>query len=180
MNFIGINAAGLLSKLDSFENWLIDSNPAIFSVQETKVATTGQIQSKAINAYQIYEQIQSVNPGTGGGLCIGVAKNLPSALLWEGGDEAECLSVQVQVGQQEMVVVCGYGPQLHASPERKEKFWAYLEREASEAAREDKMLVIQMDSNCWLGEKYIPGDPNKIQNSNGRMFQDFMLRNKDL
>ena len=130
MNIFGINAAGILSKIDSFESWLTDSNPAIFMVQETKVAVTGQIQFQGSNSYQIYEQIRAINPGLGGGLCIGVNKNLPSTLLREGGDEVECLSVQVQVGQQEMVVVCGYGPQLYASPERKDKFWEYLDREA--------------------------------------------------
>ena len=121
-----------------------------------------------------------MNPGQGGGPCIGVSKSLPSALLREGGEEAECLSVQVQLGQQEMVVVCGYGPQLHASPARKEQFWEFMDREVSEAAREDKMLIIQMDSNCWLGENIIPGDPNKTTNSNGRMFQQFLQRNSDL
>ena len=121
-----------------------------------------------------------MNPGQGGGPCIGVSKSLPSALLREGGEEAECLSVQVQLGQQEMVVVCGYGPQLHASPARKEQFWEFMDREVSEAAREDKMLIIQMDSNCWLGENIIPGDPNKTTNSNGRIFQPFLQRNSDL
>ena len=72
-----------------------------------------------------------------------------------------------------MVVVCGYGPQLHASPARKEQFWEFMDREVSEAAREDKMLKIQMDSNCWLGENIIPGDPNKTTNSNGRIFNRF-------
>ena len=37
-----------------------------------------------------------------------------------------------------------------------------------------------MDSNCWLGDNIIPGDSNKITNSNGRMFKNFMQRNKDL
>ena len=92
----------------------------------------------------------------------------------------ECLSVQVEAGRQEIVVVCGYGPQVYSSPDRKDKFWEYLDREVQEAAREDKMLVIQMDSNCWLGGDIIPGDPNKTANSNGKLFQKILQRIKNM
>ena len=77
-----------------------------------------------------------------------------------GGEEVECITMQVEVGGQEMVVVCGYGPRVYSSPGRKEQYWQYLDREVVEAAREEKMFVIQMDSNCWLGDNIIPGDPN--------------------
>ena len=81
----------------------------------------------------------------GGGLCIGVKKEMPSTLIREGGEDAECLTVQDEVGQQELVVVCGYGPQENAGMERNEIFWQYLEREVEEAAREEKMLVMLED-----------------------------------
>ena len=165
---MGINAAGILGKIESFEHWLKDKTPAIFSIQETKVPIKGLIHSESTNTFQLYEQIRSVNPGVGGGLCVGVAKVLPSALLREGGDEVECITVQVQVGQLSLVIVCGYGPQLCASPARKEQFWDYLEREVQEAAREEKMLIIEMDANSWLGGNFIPGDPNLTTNSNGK------------
>ena len=147
MNIIGINAAGILSKLDSFDNWIKERLPTIFTLQETKVSMIGQIKSETIDKYQLYEQIRTINPSQGGGLCIGVTRDLPSSLLREGGEEAECLTVQVEVGQQELVVVCGYGPQVIATPDRKEQYWAYLEREVEEASREEKMIIIQMDSN---------------------------------
>ena len=174
INILGINSAGILSKLDSFDHWLKESNPQIFSIQETKVQNTGQVQSKTLDSYQLYELIRDNNPGQGGGLCIGVSKDLPSCLLREGGQEVECLSVQVQVGQQEVVVVNGYGPQMVASQVKKEQFWEYLEREVVEADRDEKMLVIQMDANCWLGANCISGDPNKLANSNGKLFHDFL------
>ena len=111
---------------------------------------------------------------------MAVAKELPSALLREGGDEVECITVQVEVGQQSLVFVCGYGPQLCASPARKEQFWDYLEREVQEAAREEKMIIIQMDGNSWLGGNVIPGDPNLTTNSNGKLFLNFLQRNKNI
>ena len=136
----------MLNKIDSLKNWLKEKSPAIFIVQETKVPALGQLKIIS-NQFQIYEQIQENNPGLGGGICIGVSNNLHSTLLREGGVDVECISVQVEVGQQDIVVVCRYGPQENASLAKKESFWQYLEREVEEASREDEMLVIQMDSN---------------------------------
>ena len=138
---MGVNANKILNKIDTFDNWLIEKDPAVFTLQETKVSSIGQIKSLATSKYQLYEHIRSVNPGMGGGLCIGVKKELPSSLIRDGGEDVECLTVQVEVGQQELVVVCGYGPQENAGMTRKEIFWQYLEREVEEAAREEKMLV---------------------------------------
>ena len=50
----------------------------------------------------------------------------------------EFISVEVEVGQQRLVVVCGYWPQVSATPDRKQRFWDYLEKEVQEAAREEK------------------------------------------
>ena len=149
MTIIGVNANNLLNKIESFENWLKEKSPAIFIIQETKVPWTGQMKTISTSNFQIYEQIREVNPALGGGLCIGVSKNFPSTVLREGGSEAECISVQVELGQQQLVVVCGYGPQENAGLAKKESFWQYLEREVEEASREEKMRVIQMDSNSW-------------------------------
>ena len=86
-NIIEINTAGIMSKISSFENWLQESSPAIFTMQETKVTITGQIKSESTTKNQLYEQIRDINPGFGGGLCIGVNKDLPSTLLREGWEE---------------------------------------------------------------------------------------------
>ena len=98
MTILGVNANKILNKLDSLENWLKEKSPAIFLIQETKVPSIGQIQTATTSQYQMYEQIREVNPSLGGGLCVGVTKDLPSSLLREGGDNVECISVQVQVG----------------------------------------------------------------------------------
>ena len=180
MTILGINANKILSKIDSFDHWVKEKCPAIFVIQETKVSSIGQIQSEEINKYKLYEKIRVENPALGGGLCIGVSKNLPSALLREGGEEVECMTVHVEVGLQEMVIVCGYGPQENAGLSKKVLFWQYMEREVEEASREERMLVIQMDSNAWLGNNIIPGDPNITLNNNGKMFSQFLARNQNI
>ena len=42
------------------------------------------------------------------------------------------------------------------------------------------MLIIEMDGNSWLGGNVIPGDPNITTNSNGKLFLNFLNRNKDI
>ena len=37
-------------------------------------------------------------------------------------------------------------------------------------------VIIQMDGNLWAGAEIIKGDP-KLQNRNGKMFQEFLARN---
>ena len=180
MTFLGINANKILNKIDSFENWVKEKSPAVFIIQETKVPSIGQIQTNNTKQYQFYKQIRLSNPALGGGLCIGVTRELHSTLLRDGGEEVECLTVQLEVGQQELVVVCGYGPQENSGICKKELFWQYLEREVEEASREEKMLLIQMDANAWLGNNTIPGDPNIIPNSNGKLFARFLERNENL
>ena len=106
----GVNANKILNKIYSFDIWVKEKEPAIFCIHEKKVPAIGQIKTTTTNKYQLYEQIRSVNPGMGVGLCIGIKKELPSTLIREGGEDAECLTVQVEVGQQELVMVCGYGP----------------------------------------------------------------------
>ena len=177
---LGVNAAGILTKIDSFDKWIKDKKPAIFVIQESKVPQKGKIESNQLIGFQQYELIRSQNPNLGGGLCIGITKDLHSVQVREGDDECECLTVEVTISnQQQMVVVAGYGPQVTDCPERKNKFWAYLDREVEEAERDNKMIVIQMDSNSWASSEIIPNDPNMI-NSNGKLFKLFLERHKKL
>ena len=74
-----------------------------------------------------------------------------------------------------MRIVTGYGPQLHDSEERKQKFWEYLEREAGNADRDGAGFILQMDSNCHVGKEVIKDDVNE-QNANGRLFVNFLER----
>ena len=51
LKLVGINSAGLLSKLDSFEKLLVDEEPSIFSFQETKLRKPNQIKTEARMSY---------------------------------------------------------------------------------------------------------------------------------
>ena len=63
---VGIrNYAGIMSNIDSFDNWLTEMHPAMFSIQETKVASRDILKSKILETFQLYEHIRSTNPGQG-------------------------------------------------------------------------------------------------------------------
>ena len=55
LKIVGVNCAGLLSKLDSFEKLLVDEEPSIFSLQETKLRKSNQIKTESVRNYTIYE-----------------------------------------------------------------------------------------------------------------------------
>ena len=73
MKIVGINAAGLLNKLESFENLLFKENPSIFCLQETKSKRPNQIKNSSVKNYTIYELLRKHSGG--GGLSIGVHKD---------------------------------------------------------------------------------------------------------
>ena len=177
LKMVGVNAAGLSSKLNSFDKLLQDIEPGVFFVQETKMKRVGKIKTENAKKYQIYELVRK-NSG-GGGLAIGVLNDLNPVWVGEGCDKIESLSVEITVKNFRIRCVVGYGPQENDATEQKEKFWSMLDSEVVKAANYGTGLVIQMDANLWAGNSLIPGDPNQ-QNKNGKLFENFLLRNPHL
>ena len=174
---IGVNAAGLMSKIESFEKLLRDKQPSVFCLQETKLKKPNKIKTESSKHFTIYELLRK-NSG-GGGLCIGVHKDLRPVWISQGDDEVECLAVEVWLDDFPIRVVTAYGPQLSDSLERKQKFWDFLSREVNNAAEVGAGFILQMDSNSHLGKGIIKSDVNE-QNLNGRLFVEFLERNGHL
>ena len=72
-------------------------------------------------------------------------------------------------------MVTAYGPQLSDKHEKKQNFWDFIEKEARNAFENGAGFILQMDSNAHLGADIVEGDPN-TQNSNGKLFSDFLAR----
>ena len=66
---VGVNSAGLTSKLSSFDHLLSSIEPSIFFIEETKMKTQGRIKTKNSQKYQIFELVRKDK--CGGGLAIG-------------------------------------------------------------------------------------------------------------
>ena len=89
--FVGVNAAGLSSKLSSFDNILCTENPSVFFLQETHFKQKGQIITKHSKKYKIFELVRTEK--LRGGLAIGALLEVDPVLISEGDDDIEILVV---------------------------------------------------------------------------------------
>ena len=96
-----------MSKMESFDKLLSDENPTIFCIQETKLKRPNQNKTETLKNYTSYELHRKSS--NGGGLCIGVHKDLRSVWIAQG-DEVECLEVEVWVDDFPIRVLVAYGP----------------------------------------------------------------------
>ena len=177
LKIFGINAAGIKSKTDSFNEILSRVKPEIWMMEETKLKDNEHIKCEALKDFQVY--YKSRQESQGGGLAIGVNKNLESTFINEGDEETEVMSIVVDVGKVRIRVLVGYGVQENAPKEKKEKFWAFIENEVIEAESEGQGILIQMDGNLHAGNQLVKNDPNP-QNTNGKLFMQLLQRNKSL
>ena len=102
---------------------------------------------------------------------MAVVKDLNPALVRDGGNEVEALTVDINVKQMQISCTTAYGPQEKDQLSKKEAFWQYLDEEAKRAEEEGKGFILQGDLNAWLGNKLLPGDP-RAQNKNGKLFEE--------
>ena len=177
LSFYGVNAAGILSKLPSFNNVLESLKPTVFFIEETKLKKQGNIKTEQTKNYQIFELNRKEKHG--GGLAIGALDGVNPVWIREGSDEVEILVVEISVNHLKIRCICGYGPQEGDSIDRKEKFWAKLEYEVQDACINEACILIQMDGNLWGGPELVRDDPNSC-NGNGKLFKQFLINNPQL
>ena len=177
LRILGVNAAGIQSKLKSFDYILQNLKPQIWTVQESKLKPNQKLKCEAAKSFEIF--YLNRKEAQGGGLIVGVHKDIESALVREGDDEIEVMVIHVKIGEITAKVINAYGPQENSSKEKKEKFWEFLEEEAIKADLENLGLVIQMDGNMHAGSEVLKNDPN-VQNYNGKFLEQFLCRNNGL
>ena len=175
LRFLGVNAAGLRSKLMTFKKVLAELEPSVFFIEETKFKDCGKFK---LENFIIYELVRKSRDG-GGGLALGVAKELQPVWVREGDDEVEALSVVISLKHMKIRCCAAYGCQESDPLKRKEAFWAYLDEEVIQADLSGDGFVLHFDGNLWAGDELIPGDP-RPQNRNGKKFEEFLKRNPHL
>ena len=97
---------------------------------------------------------------------IGVHKALKPFLITELNDPFELIVVEITIGNREIRVMSGYGPQESWSPELREPFFQVLEEEVIKSELAGKSLIIETDFNSKLGREFVPNDPH-VQDKNG-------------
>ena len=175
LRFLGVNSAGLGSKMTTFRKVIKELEPSMFFIQETKFKDYGKLR---VENYIIYELLRKTNVG-GGGLAIGVIKELNPALVREGDGDIEALSVEISLKNLKIRCCTAYGCQENEKVERKEKFWNFLDEEVAAADHSGSGFILQFDGNLWAGNNLIKGDP-RPQNRNGKMLEEFLVRNPHL
>ena len=117
LTLVGFNLAGLSSKLDSFDHILSAIQPSVFFIQETKLRKQGKIKTQNSKNYSIFELVRKDKQG--GGLAVGVVKDLEPVWISEGDDAIEILVVQIKIDELRIRCICAYGPQESDAQERK-------------------------------------------------------------
>ena len=84
-----INSAGIKSKLVSFESVLNNIQPSLWMLQETKLKPNEIISCASVNDFCVYYLNRQNTQG--GGVALGVRKDIKSALITEGEDEIEAI-----------------------------------------------------------------------------------------
>ena len=154
---------------------LSELKPSVFFIEETKLKDTGKLK---LDNFLIFELARKSRDG-GGGLGIGCINELKPAWVREGDDEVEALSIDIFVKSMKIRYVAAYGCQESDSLDRKLAFWNYLEEEVNQARDTEGGFVLHFDGNLRAGADIIPGDP-RLQNRNGKLFEEFLARNPHL
>ena len=148
-SLLGNNSAGLKAKKDSLEAIVnIFKNPSCIALQETKLAKNSNFQ---LPNYQVFQRNRN---SLGGGLLTAVDPSLNPMLIAAKNEEAEILTVQLELDKKKVRVINGYGPQDDDIQQNKLIFWSGLEQEIMSAKSESCMVIIQMDANAKVGKKY--------------------------
>ena len=120
---MGVNAAGLGSKLLSFRNILEKLCPSVVFVEETKFIGDKTVD---LEGFAVYTKNRA-KCEKGGGILLAVKKELQPALVRDGGEQVEALSVCITTNQMNIRCVIAYGCQESAKVKQKDDFWSYLD-----------------------------------------------------
>ena len=172
---MGVNSAGIRSKLPSLNNVLKSLNPSIFFIEETKLKQQGKLNIE--KPFVIYELNRKEK--NGGGIAIGVKEQLKPIWISEGNDDLEILVVEVDISNIRVRCVGGYGPQENDVIQKKKAFWDRLSNEVHDATENEAGFLLQMDGNLWVGKEVVKDDPNSC-NQNGKLFKDFLKKHPHL
>ena len=94
-------------------------------LQETKLKPNETIKCDAANQFQVFYLNRQKSQG--GGLALGVDKNIESTLVRDGDDNIEVLSVHTVLGGVPTRIIVGYEPQENDNIEKKNNFWKFTE-----------------------------------------------------
>ena len=165
------NAAGCVGKIESLVNNVNKIGAGIITLQETHFKRKGNLNEK-LEEFEVFE---SIREKVKGGTAIAVHKSLKPVLIEEYSKEFELLVVEVKLGDKDVRLMSGYGPQENWKKEDRKPFFDKLEEEIERAKLNGKSMLIQMDANSKLGPGVVKGDPHS-QSENGKILDEILKR----
>ena len=171
LNMFSLNVNSLNKKIKSLKNELKRTNSSIFTLQETHYRTKGKVK---IEDFEIFEAIRKHKEK--GGTMVGAHKALKPVLINEYDDPFEMIVIEINIGNKEIRIITGYGPQETWTPEERNPFFNALEQEIVKAEMAGKSIIIESDFNSKLGKEFIPNDPNHQTPNNGKTLAGIIKR----
>ena len=99
---------------------------------------------------------EAIRKAKHGGTVCAIHQDFNPKLIEEYNDPFELLIVEIEVDKRSIRVITGCGPQENWEESRRLSFFIALEAEIVKSELAGKAVIIEMDANSKLGEKYIP------------------------
>ena len=128
------NGAGCISKIQSIVDNINHLRAGIITLQETHFTRKGKLNQKLKD----FEFFEAIRKKVKGGTLIGVHKSLDPILIEEYSEEFELLVVEVRIGNKDVRIISGYGPQENWNIEDRMPFFRAIEEEIVKAKMSDK------------------------------------------
>lgn len=164
----GNNCAGLGNKKHSLSSIINKVLPAAICLQETKLYRKGTVK---IPNYVIFEKVRKFCQG--GGLLTAIRESLSPVQLDEDDSYSDLLTVSVQINNQSVHIINGYGQQEDADFDDRMEFFVKFETALENAHSAGAHVCVQMDANSKFGGYLIKGDPCDMT-GNGRILLEIL------
>ena len=165
------NGAGVKNgKVDSLNAEVNSVQANIVTIQETHCSQKGKIIMN--NELVVFE---SIRKRKGGGTLVAIHDDFNPKLVKEYSDDFEILVVQINTEENNIRIISGCGPQENWEEARRLPFFIALETEIEKAELAGCSVIVEMDANSKLGNKYISGDPHG-QTPNGCLLAGIIER----
>ena len=155
---ISANANSLKNKIMSLKFNMDLIKPHIVVIQETKIKRKSQLH------FEGYRPFATLRGDNGGGLLVACLNSLNAVLV-----------IQVVLGNRNIRIIAGYGPQECAPVVVREKYRNTVEEQTERAHLAGCSVIIAEDANAKLGSDVIPGAPNQMS-ENGKLLHAMIQR----
>ena len=165
-NVYYVNINGFKSKIGSLQKILDEQNVGILLLTETKVYSK---QSIKLHEYQVFPSVRK--KGLGGGLIIAVRHGLCISMMIDEGENADFLTVKLEVCGKCIRLILVYGPQEKVPESTRETFWHNISVQVERAKLSGETVLLTGDFNAKLGTLFVPGDVHDTS-TNGKYLFD--------